>query len=127
MTAALDKNTTNIGYVCGRYFAFICMAQKSAIKKSTLESKYYKLASTAPMKAFALLNPKVEAAYIERTKNPSFWRKIRDDILEKMPSNMPKTLTIEEQAAFMLGFSHQNADFFNKNDSANNNNEQEGE
>ena len=127
MTTALNTETTNIGYICGRYFAFICRVQMAAMKKNTIESKYYKMASTSPLKAFSLLNPKVESAYIDRSSAPNYWRKKRDEILAKMPPYIPKTLTMEEQAAFMLGFSHQNADFFNKNEVTDNEDEKEGD
>ena len=124
MQAGLDESNTNVGYLCGRYFALICFLQYKAISKNSNELKYYKLACQYPQKAFSMLNPKLEGAYLNKVKAAHYWRAQRDEILNKFTTGIPAKLSLEEQAAFMLGFSHQNLKLFEKKEKEDTNNTQ---
>ena len=110
----LDENSPSAAYRCGRLLAVIEEVQRLAIPgiKATVVDRFYGTASTAPASVFSRLlrGAQPHLAKLERDK-PGAYRALQQrlqDILAGV-SAFPKTLSLEEQGLFALGYYHQRA------------------
>jgi len=109
----LDPGRKTPAYLSGRLLAVLEEAQKRAqgyTINRTLVERFYGSASTAPAATFGLLLRTASVAHLQKagSLNP-----LVEEILSALDDagGFPKTLTLEEQAEFALGFYHQRADF----------------
>lgn len=109
----LDPGRKTPAYLSGRLLAVLEEAQKRAQGYNinrTLVEQFYGSASTAPAATFGLLLRTASVAHLQKagSLNP-----LVEEILSALDDagGFPKTLTLEEQAEFALGFYHQRADF----------------
>ncbi|MBV5335945.1 type I-C CRISPR-associated protein Cas8c/Csd1, partial [bacterium] len=111
---SLDRNETNSGYRLGRLFAVLENAQRAALGKinATIRDRYYGAASATPASVFPLLL-RTGAHHIAslRKENKGGWidREIEEILNGLAGTVFPKSLSIEDQGRFAIGYYHQRA------------------
>ena len=111
----VNKENSDAGYLCGRLFCVLERAQTTAIRNvnATIADRYYGTASTAPGAVFPLLLKGVRAHLHTLDRDRRGARVNIETDMEEIMSNMnqlPKTLTLEQQGLFALGYYHQRAE-----------------
>ena len=117
----LDKDNTNLGYLCGRLFAVIEKIQEEANNINSIRERYLNAASATPSSVFAtILN--LSFHHIEKlnTGRKVSFEKIKQEIIDKMPANgFPTHLNSQDQGRFFVGYYHQRQDLFTKKEDIN--------
>ena len=122
---SLDTSVTNQGYLLGRWFAELEGAQRGALGKdvnATIRDQYYGSASANPATTFPTLIRKYQNHISKVGKEKkglaiNIEKKI-GEIVDKLPAELPKTLSMEDQGRFAIGYYHQR--FKKKENSATN-------
>ncbi len=126
-TPMLNKDITNVGYLCGRLFAVLEKAQEEAISgiKITIRSRYMNAATTSPSTVFpTLLNLSIHHTDKLSDGRARFFEITKSEIIDKFENGQfPAHLDLNEQGCFMIGYYQQRQDFFKKNSEKNNDNE----
>lgn len=110
----LELASTDPAYLCGRLLAVLDVIQSRAINSpnTSIIDKYFGAASSAPATVFGTLMRKTQAhmGTLRRDKPGLHYRleEAVETIAEPL-KNFPKTLTLEQQGLFALGFYHQRA------------------
>ncbi|TRW97853.1 type I-C CRISPR-associated protein Cas8c/Csd1 [Paracoccus sp. M683] len=122
---ALDPANTDRGYVLGRLFAVYEEVQRAALGgiNATIKDKFYGAASASPQKVFRTLDAG-SANHFAKLRKQSPGRAVNleklltsiTDLMEPAADPIPAALGAAEQALFGLGYYHQRADFFRKQD-----------
>ncbi len=112
----LDPNHPSAAYHCGRLLAVLEQAQRAAIRNinSTIVDRFYGTASSAPASVFSRLvrgaQPHLSKLKRDRPGVSYALQSRLDEIMGNIPgSGFPRTLTLEEQGIFSLGYYHQRA------------------
>ena len=112
--AELNETITAPAYVCGRLLATLDRIQRIALgaTNATIVDKYYGTASSAPASVFGtLLHGAQNHLHKMRRDRPgahaNLERQLEDDHAPLL--SFPRTLTLEDQGLFALGFYHQRA------------------
>lgn len=119
LTAMLNKEERNIGYLCGRMFAVFEYTQRKALGISTVADRYLGAAMSCPATVFPTLS---RLAVHHLNKINSQWfkiyiEKIEQEILAKMPSAVfPARLGIDDQGGFVIGYHLQMCDLYTHKD-----------
>jgi CRISPR-associated protein Csd1 len=112
--AQLDPVNTSPAYLCGRLLAVLEDIQRAAIPgaKATIVDRFFGTASSAPASVFGRLmrGAQPHLSKLERD-NPNAYRALqrRMETVAAQISGFPRTLTLEEQGMFSLGYYHQRA------------------
>src|SRR5690606_36939931 len=112
----LDENSTNTAYRLGRLFAELENAQRAALGRdvnATIRDRYYGAASATPAAVFPLLLRNVQnhlgklrkGEARERAAAEAIERKIHE-IVDGLDQQLPRTLRIEDQGRFAIGYYH---------------------
>jgi CRISPR-associated protein Csd1 len=110
----LDESNRDSAYVCGRLLAVLEQAQRAALPgvNETIVDRFYGTASSAPASVFGRLLRGVQPhlARLERDRRGA-WVGIQKRLEEVQShlSGFPKTLTLEQQGLFALGYYHERA------------------
>lgn len=115
---SLDRDHPNIGYQLGRLFAVYEMAQREALGrdvKSTIRDKYFGAASAAPASIFPLIIANGQNHLTKVRKEKPGWANLIEKELEEvvgrikpvMPFSLPRSLRLEDQGEFAIGYYHQ--------------------
>lgn len=113
----LDPENTNPAYRCGRLLAVLEEAQRLAIPglNATIVDRYYGTASSAPASVYGTLldGARSHLSKLKRDKpraQLALQRRI-EEILGGVSADggFPRTLTLEQQGLFALGYYHQRA------------------
>lgn len=120
---SLDKQSTNPGYRLGRLFAVLEAAQRSALGgqvNATIRDRYYGAASATPASVFPVLlrNTQNHLGKLRREK-PGMAVNLEKDIreiVEGLGESFPRSLRIEDQGRFAIGYYHQSQSRFTKGD-----------
>lgn len=122
---SLDKDNTNAGYRLGRLFAALENAQRSALGgnvNATIRDRYYGAASATPASIFPVLLRNVQHHLGRLRKDkPGLAVNIEKEIGEIMDglgSSFPKSLRLESQGQFAIGYYHQFQSHFRKPETA---------
>ncbi len=112
--ADLDQANVHPAYLCGRLLAVLDRIQGLAIKNANagIIDKFYGSASSAPASVFGTLMHGVQAHMGKLQRDmPGAHHRLEEQLEEiALPlKEFPKTLTLEEQGLFALGFYHQRA------------------
>lgn len=116
--ASLDPTNVQPAYVCGRLLAELEAVQLAAQGKTntTIVSKFYGAASTAPATVFGQLLTMAQKAHLSKLRKSKpglayvFQQRIEEILLPLHPHDaFPRTLPLADQALFSLGFYHQRA------------------
>lgn len=108
----LNNDSNDTAYVLGRMFAVLEAVQEEANPgiNATIKDRYFNAACAAPDSVFPILI-KLENSHMRKLERQKEWRKfyyekILTEIAGKL-TEFPKSLTLEEQGRFILGYYHQ--------------------
>lgn len=115
---SLNRGHTNIGYQLGRLFAVYELAQRAALGrtiKSTIRDKYFGAAAATPASIFPLIIRGGQNHLSKVRKEKPGWAHVIEMELEEvvgrmtpaMPFSLPRSLRLEEQGEFAIGYYHQ--------------------
>lgn len=122
---SLDKEDTNPGYLLGRLFAALENAQRAALGdnvNATIRDRYYGSASATPASIFPVLlrNAQHHLGRLRKDK-PGLAVNIEKEIgkiMDGLGSTFPKSLRLESQGQFAIGYYHQSQSHFRKPETA---------
>lgn len=120
ITVALDKTNMNPAYRLGRLFAVLERIQiKSAEPRklnSTIRDRYYGAFSSTPVTVFQQLMRLKNHHLAKLEKGKQYYEGVIGEILDGLDGsgNIPRQLSLEDQARFAIGYYHQRQDFFKK-------------
>ncbi|MDG9927789.1 MULTISPECIES: type I-C CRISPR-associated protein Cas8c/Csd1 [unclassified Pseudomonas] len=111
---SLDKDASNPGYRLGRLFAVLESIQRAALGdkvNATIRDRYYGAASATPATVFPMLlrNTQNHLAKLRKDKPGLAVNLERDigEIIGAMPSQFPRSLRLEDQGRFAIGYYQQ--------------------
>lgn len=110
----LDTTETNTAYRCGRLLAVIESIQRAAMPgvNATIVDRFYGTASSAPASVFGRLmrGAQPHLSKLERDRRGAWIALQRqlEEVLSGLPF-FPRTLTLQEQGLFALGYYHERA------------------
>ncbi len=120
---ALDEQDTNPAYRLGRWFAELEAIQQHALPglNATIRDRFYGSASSAPARTFPVLirNAMNHLAGLRKDGKAGGHEKRLEAIIAGVEHGLPRSLRIEDQARFAIGYYHQRADRFTKSTNTN--------
>lgn len=124
MPVSLDASNTQPGYLLGRLFAVLEKIQQDALGgdvNATIRDRYYGAASATPAYIFPVLlrNTQNHLGKIRKNK-PGLAvnrEKIVGEVIDSLGTSFPKSLRMEAQGQFALGYYQQRQAFFAKKES----------
>lgn len=130
---SLDPHSTHPGYLLGRLFAELESAQRGALGNevnATIRDRYYGAASATPASVFPMLlrNLQHHLSNMRKKDKGGLAHKIEGEIgtiIDGLSVRFPRSLRIEDQGRFAIGYYHQSQARFAKKDSAYKNAEDE--
>lgn len=122
---SLDRNSTSPGYRLGRLFAVLEEAQRGALGgkvNATIRDRYYGAASATPASVFPVLlrNTQNHLGKLRKDK-PGYAVNLEKEIgtiIDGLPEHFPRSLRIEAQGQFAIGYYHQTQARFHKTNAA---------
>ncbi len=118
-TMKLNEDTEYVPYVLGRLFKTLEEIQFQAIEKETVKERYFNSASTTPSVVFPqmlrLANSHLNVLKRDKKGVQVNLEKQLSGLCNKIHSDFPKYLSLEDQGIFMLGYYHQQQEKFSKN------------
>jgi CRISPR-associated protein Csd1 len=113
LPVALDPQNNSVAYQLGRLFAVIEAAQYAALGRvnATVADRYYGAASSTPARVFAALlrNARNHVSDAKRRGGGGWIEKKLDEIVGRLPADLPRTLKLEDQGRFAVGYYHERA------------------
>jgi len=110
MSSALDVDRPEAAYHLGRLLAVLDSLQTAGYHsvRSGVSSRYYASASSMPALVFGRLLSLAQhhLARVEPENRRAWWRNRITEIVDRI-TDIPQTLTLEDQALFALGYYHQ--------------------
>jgi len=117
---SLDREHPSIGYQLGRLFAVYELAQRSALGrgvKSTIRDKYFGAASATPASIFPVIISNGQNHLSKVRKDKPGWAHVLERELEEIvgritparPFSLPRSMPLEDQGEFAIGYYHQRA------------------
>lgn len=118
----LDEKCETHGYVLGRLFAVLEKVQEDAIgAKASIRDRFYGAASATPVVVFPQLTRKLPHHLGKLPDGAvTFFEKLIQQIMGGLrpPQPFPRTLSLEEQGLFAVGYYHQRQALFTKREKA---------
>ncbi len=117
---ALDRTRTDFPYRLGRLLAIIDRLQSDALGNvnATIVDRYYGSASATPSAVFPTLLRRSQHHFGKLRREKVGLAITTEKLVHEVVSDLnafPKTMNLEQQGAFALGFYHQRQDFFTSN------------
>lgn len=116
----LELDNTNAAYQLGRLFAVLESAQYAALGRvnASIAERYYGAASATPARVFATLMRSLRNHVSDaRKRGLGGWIEPKvTEIISKLPSELPRTLRLEDQGRFAIGYYHERASRTRKDD-----------
>lgn len=111
---SLDTNCKDTGYLLGRLFSLLENIQRAALGeqvKATIRDRYYGAASATPASIFPVLLRNVQNHLSKLSKEKmglavTLEKEMRQ-IVNDLPTKLPRSLPIEAQGGFAIGYYHQ--------------------
>lgn len=115
ISMALDTENTGQAYVCGRLFALLEYAQKSALGNlnRTIKDSFFSSACTKLSSVFPRL-VMLAQHHIEKAENGGYVNMLISETMDKLEGGFPSTLTLDEQGEFIVGYYQQNKSLYTK-------------
>ncbi len=113
---ALDLENTNQAYLCGRLFAALERIQNNAAGTElnrTIKDSYFSSACSNPSSVFPKLM-KLAQYHLGKDEYAKGDSILIGEITGKLGTEFPRTLSLDQQGRFILGYYHQYESFFNK-------------
>ena len=112
---SLDRENKDAAYLCGRLFAVLEKAQRDSAESKlnrTVKDAYFSAASATPSVIFPLLI-KLYQSHRKKLNDGTaiFYEKLIGEITGSLPV-FPKTLSLDGQSKFILGYYHQNNELY---------------
>ena len=120
LTLELNEGCKYVPYLLGRVFAVCEKIQKDVYPNlgSTIKDKYFDSACSTPSLVFPqilkLKNCHIKLLKREYAGKALYYEKMLTDILSSVDSGFPRSLNMEEQGVFILGYYHQNQKLYAK-------------
>jgi CRISPR-associated protein Csd1 len=123
ITMSLDETNTSVPYLLGRLFAAIEKLQADALGdvNASLRDRYFGSASATPGLVFPrLLRISSHHASKAEAEHRGWSERVKAQIIEQLPvvGAFPRTLDLESQGIFTIGYYHQRQAFFTPRKSA---------
>lgn len=122
---SLNKQSKQPGYLLGRLFAVLENTQRAALGghiNATIRDRYYGAASATPATVFPVLlrNTQNHLGKLrkERVGQAVNLEKEIRGIVSNLPEEFPRSLKIEDQGCFAIGYYHQSQSYFSRRDAA---------
>jgi CRISPR-associated protein Csd1 len=122
---SLDKQSTQSGYLLGRLFAVLEYAQRAALGSkvnATIRDRYYGAASATPASIFPVLlrNTQNHLSKLRKERMGQAVNIEKDirEIVGGLPDQFPRSLRIDDQGRFAIGYYHQSQFYFTPQDQA---------
>ena len=114
---ALDIENNNQAYLCGRLFAVLEKVQSDALPglNRTIKDSYFASACANPSTVFPKLI-KLSQYHIEKLEYKPKYKKLTGEIVDKLNGTFPKTLPLNAQGKFIIGYYQQMQDLYKPND-----------
>ena len=120
---SLDTENTDPGYLLGRLFASLESIQRAALGgkvNASIRDRFFGAASATPATIFPVLmrNAQNHMGKIKKDR-PGLATNLErqlDEIVGKLSSQLPKSLRMESQGRFAIGYYHQRAEIFKKHE-----------
>ena len=117
-TVKLNEQTDNPPYVLGRLFATLEKLQKDAAGgnlNATIRDRYFATACANPASVFPTIL-KLSMHHSAKLNNSFFHEKLKTELLGKLDADnpFPKSLSLDDQGRFILGYYHQTQFFYTK-------------
>lgn len=134
LSVSLDLTNTDPGYLLGRLFSTLENVQRAALGKhinATIRDRYYGAASATPAGVFPVLlrNAQHHLSRLRKDK-PGFAVNLEKEIgaiIDQLSPAFPKSLRIEAQGHFAIGYYHQTQARFVRAETTDTDTEFEGE
>lgn len=112
---ALDTENNSQAYVCGRLFALLEYAQKSALGNlnRSIKDSYFASACTRPAVVFPRLMMLAQH-HLEKADNGGYINGLIREAIDKLEGKFPSTLSLDEQGEFIVGYYQQNKKLYTK-------------
>jgi CRISPR-associated protein Csd1 len=125
VTVSLDEQNTQTPYLLGRLFAVLERLQAIAIDKpnATIRDRYFASASSTPSLVFSRLI-RLSNHHLSKVDERGYFVSRIGKIMAPL-TGFPRTLSLEDQGLFAIGYYHQREDFFSKKPTTEDNNKQE--
>lgn len=111
LPVGLDPNSKSVAYQLGRLFSVMESAQYEALGRvnAPIGVRYYAAASATPARVFGTLLRGLKNHVADaRRRNKGGWIDGRvSDILGHVGPDLPRTLSLEDQARFAVGYYHE--------------------
>lgn len=122
---SLDKQSTQPGYLLGRLFAVLEYVQRSALGgqvNATIRDRFYGAASATPASIFPVLlrNTQNHLGKLRKERMGQAVNLEKDirEIVGGLPDQFPRSLKIEDQGRFAIGYYHQSQSYFTRREAA---------
>ena len=108
---SLDPEYPDAAYQLGRMFALLETAQRMALGKvnTTIRDRYFGAASSTPASVFPLLLRGVQShlGKLRKQGKGSWIEREIENITDHLPPELPRSLRLEAQGRFAIGYYHQ--------------------
>ncbi len=114
LTPKLNKDFPHIAYQCGRLMAALAQLQQAALGNvgAGVVQRYFAAASTTPALVLGRLTSNSQHHLNKLDAGLAHWYQDKiAEIWSHISGPLPKTLTLEEQSLFALGYYHELASF----------------
>lgn len=115
-TTMLNLEITDEAYLCGRLFAVLENIQQAALGyevNATIKDKFFTSACSTPYLVFPRL-VKLSQNHLNKVKYTKEYEETLGEIIGKMEHSFPKTLNMEAQGVFILGYYQQKDNYIKK-------------
>jgi CRISPR-associated protein Csd1 len=110
---ALDPDHSSTAYQLGRLFYVLESAQRAALGtvNASIADRYYAAASATPARVFGpLLRNLRNHVSDARKRGQGGWIEPKvTEIMARLPAELPRTLKLEDQGRFAVGYYHERA------------------
>ena len=129
-TMGLDVTNQSPAYLCGRLFAVLEKIQKDAAPSlnKTIKDTYFAAACATPAAVFARLT-KLSNYHLAKFKEPAkiYYNNMVGQIVNDLSGEFPKTLNLEDQGRFIVGYYQQNKVLYTATENTDNKKTEEGQ